>query len=63
MLLSFAIIGFLHWKWGVIQPLLLQSIMPLKNIIFDSQLFQIHLFNKAASGTLQRPWKVENPFQ
>ena len=33
--------------------------MPLKNA-FESKLVQVHIFGKAASGDLKRPWKVAN---
>ncbi|ORX89470.1 inorganic phosphate transporter [Basidiobolus meristosporus CBS 931.73] len=60
-LISVAILGFIHYKWGYIQPLFLQSILPLKSAC-ETKLFKVHILNKPAEGDLQRPWKVESPF-
>ncbi|KAJ1642039.1 phosphate transporter (Pho88) [Coemansia erecta] len=56
-----AIVGFMHFKFGYVQPLILQSIMPLMNL-YKNQLFQIHVLGKPAVDGLQRPWVPENPF-
>ncbi|KAF9431842.1 hypothetical protein BGZ76_011632 [Entomortierella beljakovae] len=58
---SLALMIFLHFQFGVIRPLIVQSILPLKNV-FDSKWAQIHLFDKPAEGDLKRPWKAESPF-
>lgn len=62
-LTTMAIIAFMHFKFGYIQPLILQSILPLKNVLLDAPLFQVHLFGKPAEDKLKRPWVAPNPFQ
>lgn len=57
-----AILGFLHFKFDFVQPLILQSIFPFKNLL-SSPLAKIHIFGKSAeSGELKRPWKAPSPF-
>ncbi|KAF9112410.1 hypothetical protein BGX27_003415 [Mortierella sp. AM989] len=58
---SLAIMLVMHFKFGVVRPLVIQSIMPLKSA-FESKWAQIHLLGKPAKGDLERPWKVDNPF-
>lgn len=62
-LTTMAIIAFMHFKFGYIQPLILQAILPLKAVFLDSPLFQVHLFGKPAQDKLARPWVPPNPFQ
>ncbi|KAF9433959.1 hypothetical protein BGZ76_008752 [Entomortierella beljakovae] len=52
---------FLHFQFGVIRPLIVQSILPVKNAL-QSKWAQVHLFGHAAEGDLKRPWKADNPF-
>lgn len=62
-LISIVILGTLHYKYEFIQPLLIQSILPLK-AAFSLPIFQIHLFKKPAVGALLRPFKAPaNPFR
>ncbi|KAI8049501.1 putative inorganic phosphate transporter, partial [Syncephalis plumigaleata] len=58
---SVALLGFIHYKWGYVQPLLLQSILPIKSL-FDAPAIQVHLLGKPAEGDLKRPWKPASPF-
>ncbi|KAJ1863171.1 phosphate transporter (Pho88) [Coemansia sp. RSA 2703] len=60
-LFTVAIVGFMHFKFGYIQPLILQSLLPLLNL-YKNQLFQIYVLGKPAVDSLQRPWVPENPF-
>ena len=60
-LISFAIIMTIHSYWGYIQPLILQSILPYRNLL-GSPLFQIHILGRPTNGVLRRPWKDPNPF-
>ncbi|KAJ1928082.1 phosphate transporter (Pho88) [Tieghemiomyces parasiticus] len=60
--ITVAMLGFMHYQWGFIQPLFLQTILPVKTFV-TSNLVRIHLFNQPAEGALQRPWKVENPLE
>lgn len=55
-----AILGLVHYKWGYVQPLLFQSILPLKNVI-DASVYKVHLLGKPAEGDLKRPWKAASP--
>lgn len=55
------ILGFIHYKWAVVLPLVMQAVMtPLQ--IFDHPLMQIYGLGKAASGPLKRPFASANPF-
>ncbi|KAG0056589.1 hypothetical protein BGZ83_004371 [Gryganskiella cystojenkinii] len=60
-LISLALMVFLHFQFGVIRPLVVQSILPVKNAL-QSKFAQVHLFGKPAEGDLRRPWKADNPF-
>ncbi|KAK3845848.1 MAG: putative phosphate transporter [Linnemannia gamsii] len=60
-LIGLALMVFLHFQFGVIRPLIVQSILPVKNAL-QSKFAQVHLFGKAAEGDLKRPWKADNPF-
>jgi hypothetical protein len=53
--------GFLHFYFKFTQPLVLQSILPWKNL-FAMAVVQIRIFGYAAEGKLARPWKAPNPF-
>jgi len=59
--ISLCLLSFLHYKYDYVQPLILQSILPFKNV-WSMPLFKIHVLKKAAAGALKRPWKVANPF-
>ncbi|KAF9173203.1 hypothetical protein BGX20_003818 [Mortierella sp. AD010] len=52
---------FLHFQFGVIRPLVVQSVLPVKNAL-QSKWAQVYLFGKPAEGELKRPWKADNPF-
>ncbi|CAG8481505.1 9990_t:CDS:2 [Diversispora eburnea] len=54
---SLALIMFLHFYLGLNQPLLAQSILPLKNI-YQQQIVQIHLLGKE----VKRPFKTVSLF-
>ena len=60
-LISLALMVFLNFQFGVIRPLVVQSILPVKNAL-QSKFAQVHLFGKPAEGDLKRPWKADNPF-
>ncbi|KAG0315041.1 hypothetical protein BGZ99_007703 [Dissophora globulifera] len=59
-LIGLAAMVFLHYQFGVIRPLVVQSILPIKNAV-QSKFAQVHLFGKPAEGDLRRPWKADNP--
>jgi len=48
---------FMHVYLKYTNPLIIQSIIPLKSL-FENKLVQIHLQGKPATGELARPWKV-----
>ncbi|KAK9460675.1 inorganic phosphate transporter Pho88 [Lipomyces oligophaga] len=52
-----AILVFMHFKMGYTNPLVLQSILPIKSL-FEQKIVQIHVLGKAASGDLKRPFKA-----
>ncbi|KNH06951.1 phosphate transporter protein [Perkinsela sp. CCAP 1560/4] len=55
-----AILGLVHYKWGVIPPLLYQCIHnPMT--VYDSPLFQIYMLGEKAIGELKRPFTENNP--
>lgn len=53
--------GVMHLYFGYSQPLLVQSIMPIKNVI-ESNVAKVHLFRKDPVGDLKRPWKTGGLF-
>ncbi|KAI1812713.1 inorganic phosphate transport PHO88 [Poronia punctata] len=55
-LTGLAMMGFMHLYMKYTNPLLIQSIIPLKGA-FESNLVKIHLFGQPASGDLKRPFK------
>lgn len=55
------LISFLHYKYDFVRPLVLQSILPLKQV-YSNPLVQIHLLKKAAAGSLARPFKQPSMF-
>lgn len=56
-LVGIAIMGFMHLYLKYTNPLLVQSILPIKGVL-EGNLAKIHLFGKPASGDLKRPWKA-----
>lgn len=60
-LVTWAVMMVLYFKFDVVRPLVVQSILPLKNAL-ESECAQIHLFGKRALGELSRPWKANDPF-
>ena len=50
-----------HAWLKTLQPLIFQSVLPLKNL-FTSNLFQIYILRRKPEGKLQRPWKESSPF-
>lgn len=52
-----AMTGFMHLYMKFANPLVMQSISPLKGAL-ESNIVQIHLFGKPATGDLKRPFKA-----
>jgi hypothetical protein len=56
-LMGVGMMGVMHLYFKYTNPLLIQSIIPVKGA-FESNLAQIYLFGKLAIGDLKRPWKA-----
>ena len=73
-LMGVGMMGFMHLYLKYTNPLLIQSIIPLKGRVeiilaefgmlihpegaFESNLFKIHVWGEPAAGELKRPWKA-----
>ncbi|KKK24663.1 Inorganic phosphate transport protein [Aspergillus ochraceoroseus] len=60
-LMGVGMMGVMHLYFKYTNPLLIQSIIPLKGA-FEANLVKIHVFGKPATGDLQRPFKAANSF-
>jgi len=49
----------MHFYFKYTNPLIIQSIIPLKSA-FEGNLVRVHLLGKPASGDLKRPWKANS---
>ncbi|KAI8075294.1 inorganic phosphate transporter Pho88 [Gongronella butleri] len=59
--IGIAMVTFLHFKFGYIQPLIMQAILGFK-AFFMTKEAKIHLFNQpTTSGELKRPFRAEAP--
>lgn len=61
IVLGCCILILVHYKWGFVQPLFLQCVLPFKNL-FDAKVVKVHLLGQKAEGELQRPFKADRPF-
>jgi hypothetical protein len=60
--IGLAMVTFLHFKFGYVQPLIIQAILGFKTF-FTTKEARIHLFNRStSSGDLKRPFRVDSPF-
>lgn len=57
---SIVIISVMHFQFKFTQPLLMQSILPIKNLITHKEAL-IHLWGDAPEGPLARPFVADNP--
>ncbi|MCJ1377953.1 hypothetical protein MMC17_001049 [Xylographa soralifera] len=57
LLMGVGMMGVMHLYMKYTNPLLIQSIIPLKGA-FESNLVKVHLFGQLAIGDLKRPWKA-----
>ncbi|EHK48817.1 hypothetical protein TRIATDRAFT_298139 [Trichoderma atroviride IMI 206040] len=60
-LMGVAMMSFMHLYMKYTNPLVIQSIIPVKSVI-ESNLFKIHVLGHAASGDLKRPFKQAQGF-
>jgi hypothetical protein len=56
-LMGVAMMGVMHLYFKYTNPLLIQSIIPVKGA-FEGNLVKIHLLGQQATGDLKRPWKT-----
>ncbi|SCU82118.1 LADA_0C03114g1_1 [Lachancea dasiensis] len=56
-----AMMGFMHLYMKYTNPLLMQSISPIKSALEHNEV-KIHLFGKPAAGDLKRPFKAPSLF-
>jgi hypothetical protein len=57
---SILIISVMHFQFKFTQPLLMQSILPVKNLLTHKEAL-IHLWGDAPEGNLARPFTADNP--
>lgn len=60
-LMGVGMMGVMHLYFNYTNPLLIQSIIPLKGA-FESNLVKTHVFGKPATGDLARPFKNAGGF-
>lgn len=56
-LMGIAMMAFMHLYMKYTNPLLIQSIIPLKGA-FETNLAKVHVLGQPAAGELKRPWKA-----
>lgn len=60
-LMGVGMMGVMHLYFKYTNPLLIQSIIPLKGA-FEGNLIKVHVFGAPATGELKRPWKAAGGF-
>ncbi|CAG8441140.1 1583_t:CDS:2 [Ambispora gerdemannii] len=60
-LMGVVIMSALHFYWNFTQPLFIQTILPVKNVL-QNNVIRIHLLGHKAEGELKRPFKNVSPF-
>jgi hypothetical protein len=60
-LMGVGMMAVMHLYFKYTNPLLIQSILPLKSAL-ESNLVKIHVYGATAIGELQRPFKASNSF-
>lgn len=60
-MMGVAMMAFMHLYLKYTNPLLIQSIIPLKGA-FEANLTKIHVFGQPATGDLKRPFKAAAGF-
>src|SRR5450432_2473852 len=60
-LIGIGMMAFMHGYLKYTNPLLIQSIIPLKGA-FESNLVKIHIYGQPAVGELKRPFKAAGGF-
>ncbi len=57
ILMGCAMVGFMHLYLGYTNPLVIQSILPLKNAL-ESNMAKLWVWGQPATGDLKRPFKA-----
>ncbi|KAL6864532.1 inorganic phosphate transporter Pho88 [Trichoderma novae-zelandiae] len=60
-LMGIAMMSFMHLYMQYTNPLVIQSIIPVKSVL-ESNLAKIHIYGQPASGDLKRPFKAAQGF-
>jgi hypothetical protein len=60
-LMGVGMMGVMHLYFKYTNPLLIQSIIPLKGV-FEGNLTKVYLYGQPATGDLKRPWKAAGGF-
>ena len=60
-LTGIGMMGVMHLYFQYTNPLLIQSIIPLKSAL-EVNLVKVHMFGQPAIGDLKRPWKAAGGF-
>nr|POE65307.1 srp-independent targeting protein 3 [Quercus suber] len=60
-LMGVGMMAVMHLYFKYTNPLLIQSIIPLKGA-FEGNLVKVHVLGQSASGDLKRPWKAAGGF-
>ncbi|KAI1918425.1 phosphate transporter (Pho88) [Ophidiomyces ophidiicola] len=60
-LMGVAMMCVMHLYFKYTNPLVIQSIIPLKSAL-EASLVKIHVFGQPAKGDLERPWKAAGGF-
>jgi len=60
-LMGVGMLAVMHLYLGYANPLLIQSMIPLKGV-FEGNLAKVWIFGKPAVGELKRPWKSSGGF-
>jgi len=60
-LMGIGMMAFMHGYLKYTNPLLIQSIIPLKGV-FENNLVKIHIMGMSATGELKRPFKAGGGF-
>jgi Phosphate transport (Pho88) len=56
-LMGIGMMGVMHLYFKYTNPLLIQSIIPVKGAL-EGNLVKVHIYGKPAAGDLKRPWKT-----
>ena len=60
-MMGVGMMAFMHIYMKYTNPLVIQSIIPLKGV-FEGNIAKVHIFGKPAVGELKRPWKAGGGF-